>query len=55
MLDRDELARLIDRMRTPAPAKLHEALGIRERIESIVNEAYVFAKKMKVKTEEDHR
>ena len=55
MLDRDELARLIDRMRATAPAELREADEIRERGESIVNEAYVFAKKMKAKTEEDHR
>lgn len=55
MLDRDELARLIDRMRATAPAELREAEEIRERGESIVNEAYVFAKKMKAKTEEDHR
>ena len=55
MLDRDELARIIDRMRATAPAELREAEEIRERGESIVNEAYVFAKKMKAKTEEDHR
>lgn len=55
MLDRDELARLIDRMRATAPAELREAEEIRERGESIVNEAYVFAKRMKAKTEEDHR
>ena len=55
MVDRDELARLIDRMRATAPAELREADEIRERGESIVNEAYVFAKKMKAKTEEDHR
>ena len=55
MLDRDELARIIDRMRATAPAELREAEEIRERGESIVNEAYVFAKRMKAKTEEDHR
>ena len=55
MLDRDELARLIDRMRATAPAEFREAEEIRERGESIVNEAYVFAKKMKAKTEQDHR
>ena len=55
MVDRDELARLIDRMRATAPAEIREAEEIRERGESIVNEAYVFAKKMKAKTEEDHR
>ncbi len=55
MIDRDELARLIDRMRATAPAELREAEEIRERGESIVNEAYVFAKRMKAKTEEDHR
>ncbi len=55
MLDREELARLIDRMRATAPAEFREAEEIRERGESIVNEAYVFAKRMKAKTEEDHR
>ncbi len=55
MLDREELARLIDRMRATAPAEFREAEEIRERGESIVNEAYVFAKKMKAKTEQDHR
>ena len=55
MLDREELARIIDRMRATAPAELREAEEIRERGESIVNEAYVFAKKMKAKTQEDHR
>ncbi len=55
MIDRDELARLIDRMRATAPAELREADEIRARGDSIVNEAYVFAKKMKAKTEEDHR
>ena len=55
MVDRDELARLIDRMRATAPAEIREAEEIRERGESIVNEAYVFAKRMKAKTEEDHR
>ena len=55
MLDREELARLIDRMRATAPAELREAEEIRERGESIVNEAYVFAKKMKARTEQDHR
>ena len=55
MLDREELARIIDRMRATAPAELREAEEIRERGESIVNEAYVFAKRMKAKTEEDHR
>ena len=55
MLDRDELARLIDRMRATAPAELREAEEIRERGESIVNEAIVVAKRMKAKTEEDHR
>ncbi len=55
MLDRDELARIIDRMRATAPAELREAEEIRERGESIVNEAIVVAKKMKAKTEADHR
>ena len=55
MVDRDELAGLIDKMRTTVPAELREADEIRSQSESIVNEAYVFAKKMKAKTEIDHR
>lgn len=55
MVDRDDLAGLIDKMRATAPAELREADEIRSKGESIVNEAYVFAKKMKAKTEIEHR
>ena len=55
MVDRDEMAGLIDRMRATAPAELREADEIRSKGESIVNEAYLFAKKMKAKTEIEHR
>ncbi len=55
MVDRDELAGLIDKMRATVPAELREADEIRSKGESIVNEAYVFAKKMKARTEIDHR
>ena len=55
MVDRDEIAGLIDKMRATAPAELREADEIRSKGESIVTEAFLFAKKMKAKTEIDHR
>ena len=55
MLDREEVAQVLDRMRATAPAELREAEEVREKGEAIVNEAYVFAKKMRSRIEEDRR
>jgi hypothetical protein len=55
MVDRDQVAILIDQLRASVPQEIQEAYEIRARGEAIVSEAVLVAKKIRTTAEQEHR